>query len=295
MASEFVFEYDPTDFSIDLCVFCGQVFRWKRAGERHWLGVDGSNWFDVQELSASRLAVKSSGSRAHFDSLFRFDWDGPSLREKMLNDGPELGLYIAQFPGLRLMRPSSSVETLFSFLCTPNNHLTRITAMIDRLGAFGSPFPARQELFEFPTLEVIAAIPEAELRSAGFGYRGATIPKAAQEIIRRGGSTYLESLRRLTYEEAHVALCQIPGVGPKLSDCIALYALDHTSAVPIDTHIWQAATRIYFPEWQGTTLTQTKYRAVSQLMRDRFGALAGWSHQYLFFENLMNWRSRKAV
>jgi N-glycosylase/DNA lyase len=193
------------------------------------------------------------------------------------------------------MRPSSEVETFFCFLCTPNNHLSRITAMIGILGSYGercSPWP---ELTQFPSLQTIAAIPEAELRGRGFGYRGGTLPKAARELVARGGVEYLDSLRVKSYTEAHTELCSISGVGPKLADCIALYGLGHTEAVPIDTHVWQAATRLYFPDWKDTALTHLKYRETGEYFRNRFGKLAGWAHQYLFFDNVLNWRSRKKI
>ena len=52
-------------------------------------------------------------------------------------------------------------------------------------------------------------------------------------------------------EAMHDELVAITGIGHKLADCIGLFALWHTEAIPVDTHLWQAAVRHYFPEWQG--------------------------------------------
>ncbi len=283
------------DFSLELCVQCGQVFRWTKTAGEKWVGVDGDLWFEVSEPTLGELMIVSNGERDEFERLFRFDWNGQDVRAKMAQLGPELAPYIDQLPGLRMMRPSSPVETFFSFLCTPNNHLSRISGMIRTLGEMGLPFAGNPGLKRFPTLETIASIPESELRSRGFGYRAATIPKAARAILAKGGLPFLDALRSEPYETIHLELCHIPGVGPKLADCIALYGLDRTEAVPIDTHIWQAATRLYFPKWEGSGLTGTKYREVGLFLRTRFGELAGWAHQYLFYDNVLNWRARRTV
>jgi hypothetical protein len=71
-----------------------------------------------------------------------------------------------------------------------------------------------------------------------------------------------------------------------------LFALHNTWAVPVDTHLWQAAVRCYFPQWEGASLTDAKYRGIGSYFRERFGELAGWAHQYLFVDNMLRWRNR---
>ncbi len=235
--------------------------------------------------------VETNGTREDFVSLFRLDWDADLVRDEVLRRGPEIEPYLGTLEGLRLMRPSDPVETFFSFLCSPNNNLPRIVTMVGALARYGPLLPGT-ELHRFPDAEVVATIPEAELRERKFGYRAATIPRAAQELVRRGGRDYLEHLKSVPYEEAHAALVTFHGIGPKLADCIALFALHHTCAVPVDTHLWHAATRLYFPEWEQASITDLKYKAVSSHVRGRFGDLTGWAHQHLFFDSVLNWRSR---
>lgn len=278
-------------FDLARCVSSGQVFRWAQLPDHRWLGVDGDHWFLVSEEK-----VCSNAPPEAFESLFRLDTDFDALSRELLARGPELEPYLDVMRGLRLLRPSDPVETFFSFLCTPNNHILRIAGMVRYLASLGEPLGEVEEvvLHRFPGVDLIAATPEAELRARGFGYRGATIPAIAKDLQSRGGRAYLEGLRNAPYMEVHDELLTFKGIGRKLADCIALFALHHTDAVPIDTHIWQAATRIYFPEWQGTNLTDKKYLAVGDHMRNRFGDLAGWAQQFLFYENVVNWRSRKS-
>jgi N-glycosylase/DNA lyase len=319
-------------FDLELCVSSGQVFRWARHPGGGWLGIDGDQWYRVSDQvpqgadyrpssalvhatgmnrDAKRDAlayvaeprrtyddvtyhVEANGTEADFRNLFRLDWNADEVRAEILRRGPEVEPYLGSLEGLRLMRPSDPVETFFSFLCTPNNNLPRIVTMVAALAKYGPVLDTVEgvELRRFPEVDEVAAIPEAELRERKFGYRAATIPRAAQELARRGGRDYLESLKRAPYEEAHAELVSFHGIGPKLADCIALFALHHTCSVPVDTHLWHAATRLYFPEWEKAAITDLKYKAVSAHVRSRFGDLTGWAHQHLFFDSVLNWRSR---
>ena len=88
--------------------------------------------------------------------------------------------------GARVLR-QDPVECLFQFVCSSNNHISRIQGMVDRLctaygtrlqpasgGAAPAPEPATH--FAFPTLEQLSRATEEELRAAGFGYRWARCP-----------------------------------------------------------------------------------------------------------------------
>lgn len=235
--------------------------------------------------------VESNKDEGWFRALFRLD--EPVELDSIRQMGPELVPFIDALPGLRVMRPTDAVEETFCFLCTANNHLARITKMVETLASYGSVIDKKHErnLYRFPSIERIASIDETELRQRGFGYRGRTIPHIARQMIDRGGQEWLEGLRGASYEDAHRQLVEITGIGPKLADCICLFALHHTEAVPVDTHLWQAAVRHYFPEWKGKSLTDQRYRMVGDHFRQRFGKLAGFAHQYLFYDNMQNWRT----
>lgn len=290
MDQQFSLSLPTSELNLELCVSCGQVFRWSKAESGEWRGVDGESWF-IARQDESGISVRSNAAQSAFTELFDLEVKLAEVERAILRRGPELRLYIASLPGLRRMRPSSPVEAMFSFLCTPNNHLQRILSMVRYLGSLGADIG--EGFKRFPTLEQIAMLPEAHLRSAGFGYRAATIPAIAREVMVRGGETYLAGLAAADYRTTFQELASIKGIGPKLADCIALFALHKDLAVPVDTHLWQAATRLYFPEWRNSALTAQRYRAIGDHMRERFGELAGWAHQYLFYDNLLNWRSKE--
>lgn len=294
----FRLELPRGEVDLPLCVSSGQVFRWEELGDRTWLGVDGVHWYRVAIHETDRsleLNVDSNADESEFRRLFRLEWPIHEVEAKILQRGPELEPYVRALTGLRTMRPTSAEETLFCFLCTPNNNLARITSMVRTLSGYGEPLAEvfDRQLTVFPTAERIAAIPEAELREAKFGYRAATIPNVARQLLQRPKG-WLESLRDAPYRVAHEELLGLAGVGRKLADCIALFGLHQMDAAPVDTHLWQAAVRLYRPEWSGKSLTESRYLETGDLLRERFGDLTGWAHQYLFYDNLLNWRKRRA-
>ena len=44
-------------------------------------------------------------------------------------------------------------------------------------------------------------------------------------------------------------LQQMKGVGRKVADCVALFSLDQTGCIPVDTHVWRIANRDYPAEY----------------------------------------------
>ena len=289
------YELKIADERLDMarCLSSGQVFRWQKV-DQFWIGVDGRAWFRVLETAPGNLRVETNADRRAFERLFRLDLDANEVEALILGKGPELAPYAEQLRGLRLLRPSVPEEVFFSFLCSANNHISRIGQMIRKLAAYGDSLGEVDGLMlhVFPTPNRIAEIPEAELRAKGFGYRGASIPEAARQLTDRGEG-WLTALSKQPYQEIKRELVAIKSIGPKLADCIAIFGLGRTDVVPIDTHIWQAMTRLYYPQWEGKPLTDLKYREASDFFRNRFGEHTGWAHQYLFYDSVLHWRGRK--
>ncbi|NWZ38600.1 OGG1 lyase, partial [Brachypodius atriceps] len=182
--------------------------------------------------------------------------------------------------GVRVLR-QDPVECLFSFICTSNNHISRITAMIERLcQAFGRrlccldsrPFHA------FPSLSALAgADAEARLRALGFGYRAKFVSGSARAIAEGLGTEGLCQLRTAPYAEARRVLCALPGVGAKVADCVCLLSLDKTEAVPVDTHVWHIARQRYGVALGGKSLTPRAYQEIGDFFRGLWGPHAGWA------------------
>ncbi|KAG8436002.1 hypothetical protein GDO86_007193 [Hymenochirus boettgeri] len=200
------------------------------------------------------------------------------------------------FPGIRILRQDPT-ECLFSFICTSNNHISRITGMIERVcRSLGRRLCQLDSdvYYTFPSLEQLAAdSTEAKLRELGFGYRAKFISESARTILSRHSPDWLEGLRFVPYEEAKAALCALPGVGAKVADCVCLMALDKSEAVPVDTHVWQIAKRDYLPHLGSgnKTLTDRVYRETGDFFRNLWGSHAGWAQSVLFCSDLKKFQN----
>jgi N-glycosylase/DNA lyase len=269
------------ELDVSAILTSGQVFRFGNPSwSDSWCGVDGSNVIEAtRDEGGWRLSSRPDGSA--YKRLFRLECDMAKIRRAIGQADPRFRPMLKRNPGLRVIHCSRADETLFSFLCTANNHLPRITRMVRCLAALGAEI--EPGMFVFPEPPLIAAVPEKDLRMLGFGYRAGSIAACARVLSTRGVG-WLEGLREGSYADAHAALCELPGVGPKIADCVCLFGLHFDEAVPLDVHLWRAAAQLYEPELVGTAITPQRYRRVSTTFRDIFGIHAGWAQQFLFYE-----------
>ena len=68
----------------------------------------------------------------------------------------------------------------------------------------------------------------------------------------------------------------IPGVGPKIADCVLLFAYGFQSAFPVDVWVIKALRELYF---RGR---RVKIQRLQRFSKSHFGPFAGYAQQYLF-------------
>ncbi|GAA6216389.1 N-glycosylase/DNA lyase [Lates japonicus] len=204
------------------------------------------------------------------------------------------------FTGVRMLRQDPT-ECLFSFICTSNNHISRIQGMVERLcQALGTPLCQLDQTsyYDFPSLTALAdSSVEARLRDLGFGYRARFLQQSAKQVLDTHGLQWLEGLRGVPYLQACDALRALPGVGTKVADCVCLMSLDKAEAVPVDTHVWQIAKRDYkYAAGNGQkSITDKLHRDIGDFFRKLWGPYAGWAHSVLFCADLKKFQKLKEM
>ncbi|NWR62282.1 OGG1 lyase, partial [Bucorvus abyssinicus] len=273
----------PAELRLDLVLSSGQTFRWWESSPGAWTGVLGGRvwtlrqdrdrlWYTVySEREEGRPAEAAKLDGAETDQIlhdyFQLDVGLPALYRAWGAADPLFRKVADDFPGVRVLR-QDPVECLLSFICTSNNHISRITTMIERLcQAFGRclcHLDARP-VHAFPSLSALAgADAEAQLRALGFGYRAKFVSGTARAIAEGLGVEGLCRLRTVPYDEARRVLCALPGVGTKVADCVCLLALDKAEAVPVDTHVWRIAQQRYGAALGGRSLTPRAYQEIGK-------------------------------
>ncbi|XP_040851081.1 N-glycosylase/DNA lyase isoform X3 [Ochotona curzoniae] len=289
-----------SELRLDLVLASGQSFRWREQSPAHWSGVLGDRVWTLTQTeehlhctSYGRVGKPTLRELEAVRQYFQLDVSLAQLYSHWGSVDSHFLEVAQRYPGVRLLR-QDPVECLFSFICSSNNNITRISGMVERLcQAFGPRLVQLDDItyYGFPSLQALAG-PQVEacLRKLGLGYRARYVTASARAILEgQGGLAWLQQLRTAPYEEAHKALCALPGVGTKVADCICLMALDKPQAVPVDIHVWQIARRDY--GWQPTT-SQAKSpspqanKELGNFFRSLWGPYAGWAQAVLFSADL---------
>ena len=186
--------------------------------------------------------------------------------------------------GIRQLR-LDPVENLFSFICSSNNNIKRITQMVNNMCVhFGKKIGRLDnatDYYSFPSVERLAQQDvEEKLRKLSFGYRAKFISQSAVYIQKNHSSSdWLYSLREKPYQQVVEELIKLPGIGKKVSDCICLMSLDKLEAVPVDTHVLSIARKTYdfmksesclskgapVAKSKSNTLSEKSYKAIGML------------------------------
>ncbi|KAI3821393.1 hypothetical protein L1987_08960 [Smallanthus sonchifolius] len=274
----------------------GQTFRWKQTSPFQYTGAVGPHLVSLTHLQdgvsycfhntpvSNQAAAKSALLDFLNMSICLSDlWDEFSASD------PRFAELAQHLSGARVLR-QDPLECLMQFICSSNNNIKRITQMVDFVSSLGNYLGEVEGIgfYEFPSLDQLSKISEEQLRKAGFGYRAKYI-RGTVEVLQSkpgGGVEWLTSLRKLDLESAIESLTSLPGVGPKVAACIALFSLDQHRAVPVDTHVWKIATKYLIPELAGKRLTPKLCSHVADAFVEKYGKYAGWAQTLLFIAEL---------
>ena len=104
----------------------------------------------------------------------------------------------------------------------------------------------------------------SDLADLKLGYRSSYIKASAEQYLKEGCPGCREEL--LSFH----------GIGPKVANCIMLFGLRDTAAFPVDTWVKQIMNDMY-----GFELNDV--RGMQAFAAEKFGDLAGYAQQYLFY------------
>ena len=265
------------DYDLAGTLRSGQAFRWS---ERHgsFTGVVQGKWL---RLTATPDAIAAETARPEED----WDWVEHYLQSRV-----DLAAILATFPpdepmqasiracpGLRLLR-QDPWECLASFILSSTKQIVQIQQIVGLLCTrFGSPVPVpdgEPPAFAFPSAAQLAAVDEQALRECKMGFRAPNLRAAARRVA--GGDLDLASLHTLPCAEARERLVSLPGVGPKIANCVLLFAGGFQEAFPVDVWVMKALRQLYFPRRQPSPARLQRF------VETHFGPNAGYAQQYLF-------------
>jgi len=127
------------------------------------------------------------------------------------------------------------------------------------------------------------------LRLCKLGFRAEWV-KAVSKLVSKD-SFDLGALKTQPYEKAKKALMTLPGIGPKVADCVLLFSLDKLEAFPIDVWMKRIFLEYYANYFEPTfvekanakkSLSNSEYETINSFGRRYFGEYVGYAQEYLF-------------
>jgi len=310
MKKQFKIEYDEYKgpFNLEMTIESGQTSQpaWQKDGKyfQELINVDNKPCLvkishepntenSVEIVAESPQEIEEDDIKAEIMKIFGLNDDLPGLYDFLRND-PKLEPTIDFCKGLRLFKANNVFESVICSITSAHNSIRQWNKAIRLIKEkWGVEFDFHgKKFYSFPHPEILAEAPENEfdeaectpeflktratwkdLRSCRVGYRSKYIIKTSQMVQ---NEVNLDAIRSMDYESAFETALKLPGVGPKVADCILLYGYGFGKAFPVDIWISRIVSKLYF---DSQNITNPKMRSFGI---EEFGDYAGYAQLYLF-------------
>jgi N-glycosylase/DNA lyase len=298
-----VIEISAPDFDLQKTLDSGQVFHWEKAGNG-FVGAIGNRGVFVEQHANILRAKMEGGAPATPPTRCATKMGSLELAPPIADlaahyfalDHP-LAEICASFPkdpvmnaardfcrGLRIIR-QPKWECLATFICSSMKqvaHIRQISLALRK--RFGQRRKIGDQLvYAFPPAHRLVQASERELLECKLGYRAKNLRATAKRV--GSGEADLEAWLALPDADLRKNLCALPGVGPKIANCVMLFAYERLRAFPIDVWIERVLGQHYF---------SGRKKMTAQRLRDfsesYFGQNGGYAQQYLFHHARTGWR-----
>lgn len=270
------------DFELDHIFDCGQCFRWEKNPDGSYSGIAFGKAVRMEYRKEMETLLLHHATEEDFESIWRnyldLDRDYAGIKETLAGD-PVMREAIAFGQGIRILN-QEKWETLLSFIISQNNNIPRIKKCIEALartlGEKQCEFEGKT-YYSLPAPHVLAAATPEDLAPCRLGYRAKYLIETAKKVASEGmGSLERLGAPELPAEETLDALQCYCGVGPKVANCIALFAMGKREAFPIDTWVKKVMHELY-------GIGEKDRKEMERFAAENFGPYGGIAQQYLFY------------
>jgi N-glycosylase/DNA lyase len=282
------------DFDLEKTLESGQVFHWQKVGDG-FVGAIGdlsvyveqrANVLTVRDGEAARSPRRSlPGIVARY---FALDHPLAEICDSFPKD-PVMTAARNFCQGLRIMR-QPKWECLATFICSSMKqvaHIRQISLALRK--RFGEQRTIGDQLvYTFASPQRLAQASEKELLECKLGYRAKNLRATARLVS--SGQADLEAWSALSDAELRKQLCALLGVGPKIANCVMLFAYERLRAFPIDVWIERVLRQHYFSRRRKMSAQRLR-----QFSETYFGEHSGYAQQYLFHQARSSGRGDGAI
>jgi len=287
-------EISSPDFDLEKTFDSGQVFHWQKVGDG-FVGAIGDlpvyveqrgNVLTVRDGEAARSPRRPlPGIVARY---FALDHPLAEICDSFPKD-PVMNAARNFCHGLRIIR-QPKWECLATFICSSMKqvaHIRQISLALRK--RFGEQRKIGSQLvYTFVSQRRLAQASEKELLDCKLGYRAKNLRATARLVS--SGQADLEAWSALSDAELRKQLCALPGVGPKIANCVMLFAYERLRAFPIDVWIERVLRQHYFSRRRKMSAQRLR-----QFSETYFGEHGGYAQQYLFHQARSGGRGDRAI
>ncbi len=264
---------------------CGQCFRWKENEDGSYTGIFRENVINVKtendKIIFQGICQNDKNIKEVCTQYFDLNRDYESIKNKLSKIDEYMEESIKFGYGIRILN-QDLWETIISFIISANNNIPRIKGIIERISCkYGKKIIYNEkEYYTFPTPEELSKASVEDLRNLGLGFRDVRVYETTQIIVNK--EVDLEQLKEeKDFQKIRETLLTLPGVGPKVADCILLFSeLKRWEAFPIDVWVRRVMNELYI---KNENEEKVNKKLIEDIAHKKFGNLAGIAQQYLFF------------
>ena len=258
---------------------CGQCFRWNKEADGSYTGVFGNNVINVKKEKSNIVffGVCEENIKTICTEYFDLNTDYEKIKDNLSSIDDYLKNSIQYGQGIRILK-QDLWETLISFIISANNNIPRIKTIIERISEnYGNKIKfGEKTYYTFPRPEMLANTTGQDFRKLGLGFRDVRVYETVQKTLKKE-----INLSRLEKEDnielLKEQLLKIPGVGPKVADCIMLFSLKKYNVFPVDVWVKRVIAELYYENKEQTP------KEIQKFAKKQYGDLAGLAQQYLFY------------
>ncbi len=279
---EYILEKQES-FNLKHIFECGQCFRWNKLEDNSYIGVIKDAVINVKEENEKFIFTGNTTSgnlKSIIKYYFDLDTNYTEYKKILSNIDNYLKESIKFGSGIRILR-QDLWECIISFIISANNNIPRIKKIIERLSKeYGKEIEFNGSTYYFfPTPEELSKASVEDLRNLGLGFRDKRIYNTTKMIMEN--EVNLEAIKNMdSTEKMRNELLKLDGVGPKVADCILLFALKRIDVFPIDVWVRRVMNDLYI---HNESEEKVNKKELQKLAEDKFGNLQGIAQQYLFY------------
>ncbi len=282
------------DFDLEKTLESGQVFHWQKVGDG-FFGAIGDLPVHVEQRGNVLTVRDGEAARSPRRPLpgivaryFALDHPLAEICDSFPKD-PVMNAARKFCHGLRIIR-QPKWECLATFICSSMKqvaHIRQISLALRK--RFGEQRTIGDQLvYTFVSPQRLAQASEKELLDCKLGYRAKNLRATARLV--NSGQADLEAWSALSDAELRKQLCALPGVGPKIANCVMLFGYERLRAFPIDVWIERVLRQHYFSRRRKMSAQRLR-----QFSETYFGEHGGYAQQYLFHQARSGGRGDRAI